>query len=112
MRQKLTKVNTAAPTADGKRRFLAALEGLTEGKRVRQAAQAAGVHRATPYRWRAQDSAFASAWAAIDDRQYAAFLVRYEAAQAARLAARARRYAELRPIFAANAAKARAAKRR
>jgi hypothetical protein len=70
--------------------FLAALAGLCGSKRVRLAAQAAGVARCTPYRWRVADPAFASAWAAIEDRQLAAFLVVYEAEQAARRAARAR----------------------
>lgn len=47
-------------TAVRRRTFL---DTLAAGLTVTQAADAAGVHRATPYRWREEDSSFAADWA-------------------------------------------------
>jgi hypothetical protein len=98
MRQKLTSLylDRASRTRERvrarKARFLEALADLDLGAgAVPQAAAAAGVARQTPYRWRAQDPAFARAWAALDERRLAEHLVAYEAAYDARKAVQRRR---------------------
>lgn len=119
MRQKLTKVDSENQRSAVRARQDAFLAALSAGPRgmhaITAAAQAAGVARTTPYRWRATDAAFAARWQAISDAQHAAFLAAYAEQRARRDLARRRRLAELRPIYqanAANATRARAAKRR
>jgi hypothetical protein len=81
-----------ARVAARKARFLEALAELDLGAgAVPQAAAAAGVARQTPYRWRAQDPAFARAWEALDERRLAERLVAYEAVDTERTAAQRRR---------------------
>lgn len=108
MRQNQAFVNT-------RQAFLAALHsqlasGGSHQHAVASAACAAGVHRATPYRWRQRDAAFAAAWAALDDALMGLVEARYQIERRRRMEARAARLAELRPQFAAQAAAARAAR--
>jgi hypothetical protein len=106
------KAPTPLTTLHQKRAFLSALALCPEGPyEVATAAAAVGVHRSTPYRWRATDRAFAAQWDRLVEQQYADFRKRYEADLVERRRLRERRLAELRPIYAANAARARAAKR-
>lgn len=90
-----------------KDRFLAAYQRKAN---VRAAAQLAQVHRATIYRWKASDPAFAARWAAIDEARDRAHRTRIQIAEEQRLRRRAQRLKELHPIYCQNAARARAAK--
>lgn len=105
IRQKLTKANNKAL-------FLQTLAGQisTGSHGYALACAAAGVHRATPYRWRATDPDFAAQWAAIEVQRWAAWELRYAVERAERARAKAARWAELRPRFQQLAANARAAK--
>jgi hypothetical protein len=98
MRQKLIKPDFSAALATRKAAFLAALEsaGVIDAYAVATAAAAVGVHRTTPYRWRARDPTFAAEWDALTRRRFARLAVEVEAERAARVEARERRNAELR----------------
>jgi hypothetical protein len=89
-------------------RFLTA---YAEIRTVAGACRKSQIHRSTIYRWRS-DPAFVTAmdaaWQAGYRRWYKEI---YEPQERARQAARERRYAELKPIYAANLAKARSARR-
>lgn len=108
MRQNLTKLDTVARTqrhlaaqkrqAVQKAAFLAAFALCPAGRwAVALAATAAGVHRATPYRWRASDAHFAAQWAQLEREHWAALHAQVRAETAAREAAREQRNAALRP---------------
>lgn len=123
MRQNLRKLEigsslvtftSAATRRDAqKQAFLMALEAAGKARDAPSiAARAAGVNRSTPYRWKVRDPTFAAAWREIATRQFQNLLAEVEADLRARDEARQARKAELRPIYQANAAKARAAKRR
>lgn len=90
------------------RRFLSA---YSQQPQIAPAARVAGIHRASVYRWRA-DEAFVAAMDAAMQSWYAALQVRIKIQEAARQEQRARREAELRPMKARNLVRARAARRR
>lgn len=112
MRQNVIKANSDH-AATKKQAFLTALAQAPYGRHgVPVAASAAGVARQTPYRWRSTDPAFAAAWAEVDDRRLEVRLAAVRLELARREREREARLEELRPIWAANAARARAAKDR
>ena len=94
--------------SEPQRRFLSA---YSQQPQIAPAARAAGVHRASVYRWR-RDEAFVAAMKAAYQAWYAGHLVRVKIAETARAEQRRRREAELRPMKARNLEKARAARRR
>jgi len=91
-----------------RQRFLTAYAEL---RTIAGACRRSAVHRSTVYRWRA-DPSFVRAMEAAYDAGYQQWRREvYDPQERARQAKRDRRYAELAPIYAANLAKARAAKR-
>jgi hypothetical protein len=88
-------------------RFLAA---YAESPVIAPAARLAGVHRATVYRWRDSDPAFAVAMDQASEAYYAAHRAKVLAQQAERRAWRQRRNLELQEARRANLERARAAK--
>jgi uncharacterized protein YdaU (DUF1376 family) len=71
-------------------------------------AAAAGVHRATPYRWRATDPDFAVRWVALEAQQLRDRIAANAIAERKRIAAWEARKAELRPARQQQAARMRA----